>query len=114
MVSPHQESEREKLSSLPLRLDQPLTPSGVGVVHQVSLAVVCIGGMVADIQQVKRPSQRQRRLLTALLAPSFELTICGVILNVALLVCRGDFLAAFTSQCFVVMPVDLRLRVNEL
>src|SRR5205085_7230090 len=62
--------------------------------------------MVANIQQIKRPSQRQRRFLTALPAPEFELTIRGVILNVASLVSRGDFLAPFRFQGFVVMPVD--------
>src|SRR5205085_7913924 len=113
MVSPHQESG-EKPSPLPSRLDQPFTPSGLAVGHQVGLAVVCIGGMRANIQQIKRPSQRQRRFLTALLAPCFELTVRGVILNVALLMSRGDFLAAFASQGFVVMPVDGGLRVYGL
>src|SRR5437763_7805282 len=70
--------------------------------------------MLRDILEIPRPSQRQRRFLTALPAPEFELTIRGVIFNVASLMRRGDFLAPFRFQGFVVMPVDLRLRVNWL
>jgi hypothetical protein len=45
----HQVSDREELSPLLVRLDQPYTPSGICIIHQVELALLVVARMGANV-----------------------------------------------------------------
>jgi len=72
--------------------NQTFAPSGIGIIHQVELAVSVIGRVSANVNQIECPSTSLCRLA----APRSEIALLLVVAAVASLMRWGSLCAAST------------------